>query len=50
MFVGFVSMMTGTLQDDMVPLLGKLQIRGQALLGKGSPVVAAKGVCKHDGS
>jgi hypothetical protein len=34
-FVGLVSLLTGTLQDDMAPMLERLQTRGQAILGTG---------------
>ena len=48
--VGLVSLLTDTLQDDMAPVLAQLQTRGQAILGKVSPVATMKGVCTHDGS
>ena len=50
LFVGLVAILTGALQDDMAPVLARLQTRGQAILGKGSPVATMKGVCVHDGS
>lgn len=50
LFVGLVSILTDTLQDDMALFLARLQTRGQAILGRGSPVANMKGVCKHDGS
>ena len=48
--VGLVALLTDTLQEDMVPVLAQLQTRGQAILGKVSPVASMKGVCTHDGS
>lgn len=48
--VGLIAVLTDALQDDMAPVLAQLQTRGQAILGKVSPVANMKGVCTHDGS
>ena len=50
MVVGLVAMLTDALQEDIDPVLAQLQTRGQAIMGKGSPVATMKGVCTHDGS
>lgn len=50
LFVGLVSMLTDALQDGIAPVLAKLQTRGQAILGSGSPIASLKGVCTYDGS
>lgn len=50
LFVGLVAMLTDALQDSIAPVLAKLQTRGQAILGRGSPNAILKGVCAHDGS
>lgn len=50
LFVGLVSMLTDALQDGIAPVLAKLQTRGQAILGSGSPIATLKGVCTYDGS
>ncbi len=47
LFVGLVSSLTDALQEDIVPLLARLQTRGQAILRKG-PGIAPKGVATYD--
>lgn len=39
LFVGLISMLTDTLQDDIVPVMARLQTRGRAILGKGPGTV-----------
>jgi hypothetical protein len=35
LFVGLIAMLTDTLQDDIVPVMARLQTLGRAMLGKG---------------
>lgn len=39
LFVGLISMLTDALQDDIVPVMARLQTRGRAILGKGPGTV-----------
>ena len=39
LFVGLISILTDTLQEDMAPMLARLQTRGQAILRNGPGIV-----------
>lgn len=45
LFVGLISILTDTLQDDIAPVMARLQTRGRAILGKG-PGIVPKGVMR----
>ena len=45
-FVGFIAMLTDTLQDEIVPVMAKMQTLGLAILGKG-PGIDPKGRSHH---
>jgi hypothetical protein len=45
-FVGFIAMLTDTLQDEIVPVMAKMQTLGLAILGKG-PGIDPKGRSNH---
>lgn len=45
-FVGFIAMLTDTLQDEIVPVMAKMQTLGLAILGKG-PGIDRKGRSHH---
>lgn len=46
LFVGFIAMLTDTLQDEIVPVMAKMQTLGLAILGKG-PGIDPKGRSHH---
>ena len=46
LFVGLIAMLTDTLQDDIVPVMAKLQTLGRAMLGKG-PGLDPRGLSNH---
>jgi len=46
LFVGFIAMITDTLQDEIVPVMAKMQTLGLAILGKG-PGIDPKGRSHH---
>jgi len=46
LFVGFIAMLTDTLQDEIVPVMAKMQTLGLAILGKG-PGIDPKGMSHH---
>jgi hypothetical protein len=46
LFVGFIAMLTDTLQDEIVPVMAKMQTLGLAMLGKG-PGIDPKGRSHH---
>jgi hypothetical protein len=47
LFVGLISILTDALQEDIAPVMAKLQLRGRAILGIG-PGIASKGDIDHD--
>jgi hypothetical protein len=47
LFVGLIAMLTDTLQDDIAPVMAKLQTLGRAMLGKG-PGLDPRGLSNHE--